>query len=174
MKCLILVSGKNKKKNSKCPLLKILPRVLSIKTLVFLKQSDSVYKLLSKPGTWDQMNNASISFELNCKKKKHGKLGNLVTVRSWSVNFPLYFSSKWVDQNRKEPVFRNPLFEKLLSFEILGHFQELFLAKILGVGIFGEYEILGNLPYNMQNADSAWAIYQLIVFAWSIWTSLPY
>ena len=29
--------------------------------------------------------------------------------------------------------FRNPLFAKLLPFEILGHFQKLFLAKILGV-----------------------------------------
>ena len=29
--------------------------------------------------------------------------------------------------------FRNPLFAKLLLFEILGHFQKLFWAKILGV-----------------------------------------
>ena len=33
MKCQILFSGKNKKNISKCRLLKILPRVLSVKTL---------------------------------------------------------------------------------------------------------------------------------------------
>ena len=32
--------------------------------------------------------------------------------------------------------FRNPLFAKLLLFEILGHFQKLFWAKILGVRNF--------------------------------------
>ena len=34
MKCHILFSGKNKKNISKCRLLKILPRVLSVKVLV--------------------------------------------------------------------------------------------------------------------------------------------
>ena len=35
MKCQILFSGKNKKNISKCRLLKILPRVLSVKTSIF-------------------------------------------------------------------------------------------------------------------------------------------
>ena len=35
MKCQILFSGKNKKNISKCRLLKILPRVLSVKHSVF-------------------------------------------------------------------------------------------------------------------------------------------
>ena len=43
--------------------------------------------------------------------------------------------------------FRNPLFAKLLLFEILGHFQKLFWAKILGVRNFRVLEILGHLPY---------------------------
>ena len=43
--------------------------------------------------------------------------------------------------------FRNPLFAKLLLFEILGHFQKLFWAKILGVRNFRVFEILGHLPY---------------------------
>ena len=43
--------------------------------------------------------------------------------------------------------FRNPLFAKLLLFEILGHFQKLFGAKILGVRNFRVFEILGHLPY---------------------------
>ena len=43
--------------------------------------------------------------------------------------------------------FRNPLFAKLLLFEILGHFQKLFSAKILGVRNFRVFEILGHLPY---------------------------
>ena len=34
MKCQILFSGKNKKNISKCRLLKILPRVLSVKTVM--------------------------------------------------------------------------------------------------------------------------------------------
>ena len=38
MKCQILFSGKNKKNISKCRLLKILPRVLSVKTLILLKR----------------------------------------------------------------------------------------------------------------------------------------
>ena len=42
--------------------------------------------------------------------------------------------------------FRNPLFAKLLLFEILGHFQKLFWAKILGVRNFRVFEILGHLP----------------------------
>ena len=42
--------------------------------------------------------------------------------------------------------FRNPLFAKLLLFEILGHFQKLFWAKILGVQNFRVFEILGHLP----------------------------
>ena len=42
--------------------------------------------------------------------------------------------------------FRNPLFAKLLLFEILGHFQKLFWAKILGVRKFRVFEILGHLP----------------------------
>ena len=44
--------------------------------------------------------------------------------------------------------FRNPLFAKLLLFEILGHFQKLFWAKILGVRNFRVFEILGHLPYS--------------------------
>ena len=43
--------------------------------------------------------------------------------------------------------FRNPLFAKLLLFEILGHFRKLFCAKILGVRNFRVLEILGHLPY---------------------------
>ena len=43
--------------------------------------------------------------------------------------------------------FRNPLFAKLLLFEILGHFQKLFWATILGVRNFRVFEILGHLPY---------------------------
>ena len=43
--------------------------------------------------------------------------------------------------------FRNPLFAKLLLFEILGHFQKLFWEKILGVRNFRVFEILGHLPY---------------------------
>ena len=43
--------------------------------------------------------------------------------------------------------FRNSLFAKLLLFEILGHFQKLFWAKILGVRNFRVFEILGHLPY---------------------------
>ena len=42
--------------------------------------------------------------------------------------------------------FRNPLFAKLLLSEILGHFQNLFWAKILGVRNFRVFEILGHLP----------------------------
>ena len=42
--------------------------------------------------------------------------------------------------------FRNPLFANLLLFEILGHFQKLFWAKILGVRNFRVFEILGHLP----------------------------
>ena len=42
--------------------------------------------------------------------------------------------------------FRNPLFAKLLLFEILGHLQKLFWAKILGVRNFRVFEILGHLP----------------------------
>ena len=42
--------------------------------------------------------------------------------------------------------FRNPLFAKLLLFEILVHFQKLFWAKILGVRNFRVFEILGHLP----------------------------
>ena len=42
--------------------------------------------------------------------------------------------------------FRNPLFAKLLLFEILGHFQKLFWAKISGVRNFRVFEILGHLP----------------------------
>ena len=41
--------------------------------------------------------------------------------------------------------FRNPLFAKLLLFEILGHFQKLFWAQILGVQNFRVFEILGHL-----------------------------
>ena len=43
--------------------------------------------------------------------------------------------------------FRNPIFAKRLLFEILGHFQKLFWAKILGVRNFRVFEILGHLPY---------------------------
>ena len=43
--------------------------------------------------------------------------------------------------------FKNPLFAKLLLFEILGHFQKLFWEKILGVRNFRVFEILGHLPY---------------------------
>ena len=43
--------------------------------------------------------------------------------------------------------FRNPLFAKLLLFEIFGHFLKLFWAKILGVRNFRVFEILGHLPY---------------------------
>ena len=43
--------------------------------------------------------------------------------------------------------FRNPLFAKLLLFEILEHFKKLFWAKILGVRNFRVFEILGHLPY---------------------------
>ena len=43
--------------------------------------------------------------------------------------------------------FRNPLFAKLLLFEILGHFQKLFWAKILGVQNFRVFKILGHLLY---------------------------
>ena len=43
--------------------------------------------------------------------------------------------------------FRNPLFAKSPLFEILGHFQKLFWAKILGVRNFRVFEILGHLPY---------------------------
>ena len=46
--------------------------------------------------------------------------------------------------------FRNPLFAKLLLFEILGHFQKLFWAKILGVRNFRVFEILGHLPYALS------------------------
>ena len=46
--------------------------------------------------------------------------------------------------------FRNPLFAKLLLFEILGHFQKLFWAKILGVRNFRVFEILGHLPYSLE------------------------
>ena len=46
--------------------------------------------------------------------------------------------------------FRNPLFAKLLLFEILGHFQKLFWAKILGVRNFRVFEILGHLPYTLH------------------------
>ena len=35
MKCKILFSGKNKKNISKCPLLKILPRVLRVKDNIY-------------------------------------------------------------------------------------------------------------------------------------------
>ena len=42
--------------------------------------------------------------------------------------------------------FRNPLFAELLLFEILGHFQKLFWAKILGVQNFRVFKILGHLP----------------------------
>ena len=42
--------------------------------------------------------------------------------------------------------FRNPLFAKLLLFEILGHFEKLLWAKILGVRNFRVFEILGHLP----------------------------
>ena len=42
--------------------------------------------------------------------------------------------------------FRNPLFAKLLLFEILGYFQKLFWAKILGVRNFRVFKILGHLP----------------------------
>ena len=42
--------------------------------------------------------------------------------------------------------FRNPLFAKPPLFEILGHFQKLFWAKILGVRYFRVFEILGHLP----------------------------
>ena len=45
------------------------------------------------------------------------------------------------------PNFRNPFFAKLLLFEILGHFQKLFWAKLLGVRNFRVFEILGHLPY---------------------------
>ena len=50
--------------------------------------------------------------------------------------------------------FRNPLFAKLLLFEILGHFQKLFWAKILGVRNFRVFEILGHLPYFIFLTDS--------------------
>ena len=43
--------------------------------------------------------------------------------------------------------FRNPLFAKLLLFEILGHFRKLFWAKILSVRNFRVFEILGHLQY---------------------------
>ena len=50
-----------------------------------------------------------------------------------------------VDKNLPEEScvrnFRNPLFAKLLLFEILGHFQKLFWAKILGEGNFREFEV---------------------------------
>ena len=45
--------------------------------------------------------------------------------------------------------FRNPLFAKPPLFEILGHFQKLFWAKILGVRNFRVFEILGHLPYTL-------------------------
>ena len=41
MKCHILFSGKNKKNISKCRLLKILPRVLSVKMLFICTRKDS-------------------------------------------------------------------------------------------------------------------------------------
>ena len=41
--------------------------------------------------------------------------------------------------------FRNPLFAKLLLFEILGHFQKLFGAKILGVRNFRTFTILQSI-----------------------------
>ena len=51
MKCQILFSGKNKKNISKCRLLKILPRVLSVK----VKDRDHVYLGLQDiySGTYD-------------------------------------------------------------------------------------------------------------------------
>ena len=55
--------------------------------------------------------------------------------------------------------FRNPLFAKLQLFEILGHFQKLFWAKILGVRNFRVFEILGHLPYWLT---SFWAVTQAI------------
>ena len=38
--------------------------------------------------------------------------------------------------------FRNPLSAKLLLFEILGHFQKLFWAKILGVRNFRTFTVI--------------------------------
>ena len=40
MKCLILFSGKSKKNISKCRLLKILPRALSVKTIILFYVAD--------------------------------------------------------------------------------------------------------------------------------------
>ena len=76
-----------------------------------------------------------------------------------------YFSSRFLNEKKKKKTlpkleyadkklleesrvrnFRNPLFAKLLLFEILGHFQKLFWAKILGVRNFRVFEILGHLP----------------------------
>ena len=48
MKCQILFSGKNKKNISKCRLLKILPRVLSVKGDIFLRIFKIDYLIIRK------------------------------------------------------------------------------------------------------------------------------
>ena len=49
--------------------------------------------------------------------------------------------------------FRNPLFAKLLLIEILGHFQKLFWAKILGVRNFRVFEIFGHHRRKAKGQD---------------------
>ena len=48
--------------------------------------------------------------------------------------------------------FRDPLFAKLLLFEILGHFQKLFLAKILGVRNFRVFTVMLKCPFAILNS----------------------
>ena len=60
--------------------------------------------------------------------------------------------------------FRNRHFAKLLLFEILGHFQKLFWAKILGFRIFRVVEILGNLLYIMVVGNKVRNNYKVFYF----------
>ena len=53
MKCHILFSGKNKKNISKCRLLKILPRVLSVKDVLSSQNETVAFILLSSGFAWE-------------------------------------------------------------------------------------------------------------------------
>ena len=58
MKCQILFSGKNKKNISKCCLLKILPRVLSVKIPILkihIRKSDLAFVTLSAKSADDKL-----------------------------------------------------------------------------------------------------------------------
>ena len=68
-----------------------------------------------------------------------------------------------------------PFFAKLLLFEILGHFQKLFWAKILGVRNFRVFEILGHLPYvclkfveNECFRMTGWGVLDRSMIAWCL------